>query len=702
MISSKYATDFLDNKQDYIPIPVLLGLTNEEGDFITAYEKNRLNLSLDNVLKNIIAVSEEISSNRILLILDGLDEYGDRNTISVGGKLRKLLDSSNHKYQNIKVLITSRLEDEILTKQHVSSIRKYVRLLSFEPTQINYFFERYGVKVGDRLLNKEYALKLKLPVEEMSKPLFAWIFSFLQVYGDAKTQLKIESKSHWTPNMVKSWMYLLFFHQTISGKYRNTLDFSSQIKSYFNEKKILRIIAALKWIYGKDLTWRRAESKIDSFTDMTTAATITNTTNTSSTIDLQSVSKTSYFFYLQTIQSGKLVEFVHRTFLEYLLAEYYIDILLQNGDDNSFIAKRLNIGTPSEPTILFLDGLLDLILEARKEGIQEHIYEGDFGLLKSLDYKEDPEDAIEKLKTNCLKCLEQENIVFLSTKDDRNGDTEQQQKQHGRISHPQESRSIWREVVVTNEDYCNFWIHRWIALYVYNKINRSDRKPNPQRISSLIKFSSNNLIPPYLKNLKRIDLLPSSDLRGANLEGADLRGANLEGADLRGANLEGADLRGANLVRANLVRANLSVANLVRANLVRANLSVANLVRANLVRANLEGADLEGADLRGSYLNVANLVRANLGGADLRGTFLTEANLEGADLRGANLVRANLGGADLRGTFLTEANLRGANLVRADLEGAYITDANLVRADLRETVNLPLSQDQAKAMGALI
>ena len=50
----------------------------------------------------------------------------------------------------------------------------------------------------------------------------------------------------------------------------------------------------------------------------------------------------------------------------YLLAEY-----AQNGDDNSFIAKRLNIGTPSEPTVLFLDGLLDLILEARKEGKHE-------------------------------------------------------------------------------------------------------------------------------------------------------------------------------------------------------------------------------------------------------------------------------------------------------------------------------------------
>jgi NACHT domain len=207
-MSSRYATDFLDNKQDYIPILVLLGLTNQKGDLITAYQgKNKLNLSLENVLKNIISVDNEISSNRLLLILDGLDEYGDDRALSVGSKLDEILNdsTSNYRYQNTKVLLTSRLENDILTKHHLDKIKKYARLLPFGPTQINYFFEKYGVKIGDRQLTDTYASELKLPVEEMSKPLFAWIFAFLQVDGTGQTALKVESKSHWTSNMLKSW-----------------------------------------------------------------------------------------------------------------------------------------------------------------------------------------------------------------------------------------------------------------------------------------------------------------------------------------------------------------------------------------------------------------------------------------------------------------------------------------------------------------
>ncbi len=53
------------------------------------------------------------------------------------------------------------------------------------------------------------------------------------------------------------------------------------------------------------------------------------------------------------------------------------------------------------------------------------------------------------------------------------------------------------------------------------------------------------------------NILPRSNLRGANLPrsnlgGANLRGADLEGAYLEGAYLEGADLRGAYLGGANL------------------------------------------------------------------------------------------------------------------------------------------------------
>ena len=57
-------------------------------------------------------------------------------------------------------------------------------------------------------------------------------------------------------------------------------------------------------------------------------------------------------------------------------------------------------------------------------------------------------------------------------------------------------------------------------------------------------------------------LIPTLNLRGANLRGADLRGVNLSSANLRGANLSSADLRGANLTRADLWDADLRGANI--------------------------------------------------------------------------------------------------------------------------------------------
>ncbi|MEG4067297.1 pentapeptide repeat-containing protein [Microcoleus sp. Pol11C2] len=134
-------------------------------------------------------------------------------------------------------------------------------------------------------------------------------------------------------------------------------------------------------------------------------------------------------------------------------------------------------------------------------------------------------------------------------------------------------------------------------------------------------------------------------LSGANLSGANLSGANLSGANLSGANLSSANLSSANLNRANLSSANLSGANLSRANLSRANLSHADLSGAYLSGADLSGADLSGADLSGAYLSGANLSGANLSGADLSGADLSDRTF--GDVKwDENTKWENVGGLD--------------------------------------------------------
>jgi len=131
-------------------------------------------------------------------------------------------------------------------------------------------------------------------------------------------------------------------------------------------------------------------------------------------------------------------------------------------------------------------------------------------------------------------------------------------------------------------------------------------------------------------------------LRGANLKGANLRGANLSSANLSSANLSSAYLRGADLMGADLSGADLSSAYLSGADLTAAKLTGAKLTGAYLKGADLSYADLTDADLSGVHLSSADLLDEDLRGPELRGAYLSNADLSGADLSGADLSGARL------------------------------------------------------------
>jgi uncharacterized protein YjbI with pentapeptide repeats len=151
--------------------------------------------------------------------------------------------------------------------------------------------------------------------------------------------------------------------------------------------------------------------------------------------------------------------------------------------------------------------------------------------------------------------------------------------------------------------------------------------------------------------------LSSIDLSGANLAGVNLSRADLSRADLSGTDLSGTYLSDANLSFARLDRAFLSSAKLNGANLNLANLSLANLSLANLSFANLSFANLSRTELSVAYLNDADLSGANLSFANLN-----VANLSDADLSGANLSFANLSFSNLNSADLNSINFSGAYL----------------------------------------
>lgn len=141
-----------------------------------------------------------------------------------------------------------------------------------------------------------------------------------------------------------------------------------------------------------------------------------------------------------------------------------------------------------------------------------------------------------------------------------------------------------------------------------------------------IRLNGANLYKAYLRN---------TDLSGLDLRGTILSETDLSMADLRIADLSKAEMTSAYLKEANLYKANLSEANLCRAELTGANLSEANLREANLTEAYICEAILVKSNLSKAILCNANLSESDLSGADLSG-----ADLSGADLSNTNLSEA--------------------------------------------------------------
>jgi hypothetical protein len=125
-------------------------------------------------------------------------------------------------------------------------------------------------------------------------------------------------------------------------------------KSIANEKGILRKMAVLKSIfeevYEEDLS-----KNLEHFIEKEQQGLI-DTRN----IKLHTV-LISYFRLNQKSNNRHSIDFLHKSFQEYLLAENYIESILLNK------GFRLNIGKPSELTIEFLPGLISMINDPDKK-----------------------------------------------------------------------------------------------------------------------------------------------------------------------------------------------------------------------------------------------------------------------------------------------------------------------------------------------
>jgi len=165
-----------------------------------------------------------------------------------------------------------------------------------------------------------------------------------------------------------------------------------------------------------------------------------------------------------------------------------------------------------------------------------------------------------------------------------------------------------------------------------------------------------------------------AEIVGQFMDNTDLSGVNLDSVNLCEAYLYGVNLRGAVLGNASLCEADLR----------GADLCYADLSGAVFINADLTNADLTETSIDCSNFRDACLINANLSDVELINSDFSDVNLSGAELTGARLFRTDLSGADLSYALLSNASLNQVFLSHADLSHADLSHANLSNTSLSE------------------
>jgi uncharacterized protein YjbI with pentapeptide repeats len=365
----------------------------------------------------------------------------------------------------------------------------------------------------------------------------------------------------------------------------------------------------------------------------------------------------------------KRIHFLHKSYIEFFLAEHLVD---QYIHENIY---SLNIGKPSEVTVEFLRGFLDL-LKSDETTVQKYVIYNKSNantLFSSLNYGKNSEETLEKAKENILntakKSFDNEKIITVNLENNfkfalDNQDNKELENTSNKI--------FWIENLQSNiNNYENLWYHRWTSLTVIKKLLIKENmkmiieKDKDKLRRLLLAFSYST--PSHLKDLSYLDL------SSLDLERIVLAHADLSFVDFRYSNLIASNLLNSNLYSANLINADLS-----RALIYNTILNYANLQDVDLGNANLHFAKLNYANLSCSYKNQSKLYRTRLNYSQLSWANLAGANLEQSDLSNANLANSSL-------LYCKWHNLKCDK--STNVQGALINDEKLVQYLKKNDVN---------------
>ena len=534
------------------------------------------------------------SNNPILVILDGLDEYSSVNT----GSIFQLIDSIRNifaEFEIVKTIYTTRLREDLSpfkTHKPFGTSVKAIRLLQFNREQIN----KYLQNVRSSLTYDSLKEKSQLDYSDLSKPLILGML-IKTLPSIEKDLQRLSHSKNLTPTIARTMIYMALFYQIFLGKANIQNSPNEEIISFYEEKRVLRRLAYLKQV-DKDVTEEKISRWYGNGLDIEKLKFILN----------------SYFIFQKPVtiiqQTEKRIQFLHKSYMEFFLAEHLIEHYIYGN------LHLLNIGKPSEVTIDFLRGFLELLTLPDVEIKKDYVLfdkSNPNTLFYSLGYYgssiENVGEAIDKINFTARNSFNNENIITVNTENkfyinlDGSENNSPLDKDIEKL--------FWKENLNSEINSIeSLWVQRWTSLFILSKLDPYFRGDNG-KLMKLIR-STSQFIPSYIKNGINFSSIyfgscPGIDLSGSHISNAEFTGANLVGANLSNTRISRIVTGGGDDPFANLSGANFEHANLISENHDRQQLDYVILVGvdfsfANLSRVGLSHSDLSRSKLSWSYI----------------------------------------------------------------------------------------------------
>ena len=176
------------------------------------------------MLKRMYSNTEQYENLKVLLILDGLNEY----PLELESLISALRTYRSTYSNNIKVIITTKVsteKDSQKIKNALDEFNKYrkfsyIRLLPFTEPQVSNYFEKCGIKK----ISYEYATSyLNWDGNQIKKPIFTWMLA--SIYSNPEQKIRRQKK--WN----ETYFYFIFV--------KNVMRISISQLMYINKSLVL-------------------------------------------------------------------------------------------------------------------------------------------------------------------------------------------------------------------------------------------------------------------------------------------------------------------------------------------------------------------------------------------------------------------------------------------------------------------------------